>query len=87
MSFSSWNAKWIYEIAHVGWAAFLVLALAKFTHPFLALIVVVGGSAIKELSIDPLTKSPTPCGNQLNDLDDLAFLTAGAIMGYLVACR
>jgi hypothetical protein len=85
MSFSNWVAKWIYEIAHLGWAAFLALAIGKFTHPFLGLIIVTGGSAIKELLIDPRTKTQVPCGNQLTDLDDLAFLTAGAILGTIVA--
>lgn len=86
MSFSSWVAKWISQMAHVGWGAFLTMAvLARHTPRFYAFFAVVVFAAIKEFIFDPLTETPLLSGGLKGDALDFLFWCVGATLGILAA--
>jgi len=80
MTFSDWVNKWINQMAHLGWGAFLVLALARHTHLWIALLAVVVFAAFKEGVFDPLTETKTLQGS---GWVDFAFWCAGVGLGWL----
>jgi hypothetical protein len=58
MTFSGWVDKWINQITHVGWGAFLLLAVARHVHLWIAVLTVTGFAALKEGVFDNLVKDP-----------------------------
>lgn len=78
MSFSGWVNKWINQMAHVGWAAFLALVLVHriWWGPFLVL----GFAAIKEGIFDRLTQDK---GTKHTGWLDFGFWFAGTLLGWL----
>jgi hypothetical protein len=85
MTFSAWVSKWLAQFAHVGWGAFLALAVGKFTHAYIGFLVVLAVAAIKEFIFDPLTETPGLSGGLKGDEEDFLFWLVGAGLGMLVA--
>jgi hypothetical protein len=82
MTFSDWVQKWINQIAHVGWGAFLLLAINLNVPLKWAVLAVAAFATIKEFIFDKLTETPAEQGS---DLQDWAFWWAGIILGVLVS--
>jgi len=80
VSFSSWVNKWIFQLAHVGWGAFLTLFIADHSAGWIGFLCVVGGAAAKEGVFDPLTEDPQTRGSGWKDF---GFWVAGAVLGFL----
>lgn len=73
MTFSDWVNKWINQLAHVGWGAFLALLLSEALPaghhhiPVYALLLVTAFATIKEAVFDPLTETLVEQGSGLED--------------------
>ena len=75
------------QLAHIGWAGFVTLALWLVTaiSPRSAALLVMAGSAIKEFIVDPLTESIQVQGSAWQDFGFLAIGAALAIVVIAVA--
>jgi hypothetical protein len=82
MSFSSWVNRWIFQFAHVGWAAFLTLLLQR--HFWWGWLAVLAFAAIKEFIFDPLTEDPALSGGRKGDALDFLFFNVGIWIGLVV---
>lgn len=76
--FSAWVQKWINQIAHVGWGAFLFMALHQHIAGWRAMVVVFAFATIKEAIFDPMTET---LAEQGSGLQDWAFWILGLILG------
>ncbi len=79
-SFSAWVQEWINQFAHVGWGAFLLMALSQHMTIGHAALWVVAGATVKEGIIDPLTETVAEQGS---GLQDWAFWVLGVVLGVL----
>jgi hypothetical protein len=66
-TFSGWVQKWINQIAHAGWGAFLFMALHQRVIGWQALLAVVTFATLKEGIFDPLTETVAEKGSGLQD--------------------
>ena len=80
MTFSDWVQKWINQMAHVGWGAYLVMVLGLHISHVWALLAVLGFAGIKEAVFDPLTETKTEQGS---GIEDWLFWALGALIGFL----
>ena len=78
MTFSNWVSKWINQIAHVGWGAYLVMALSQHITVGHAALVVFTFATVKEGIFDPFIESGTLQGSGLKDW---TFWMFGIILG------
>lgn len=70
------------QLAHVGWGAFLILAIFLFTpHWYIPVTMVTAFAAGKEFIFDKLTEDKATQGN---DLEDFAFFLVGIALALLV---
>jgi hypothetical protein len=78
MSFSTWYETWADQISHVGWGAFLTLAIAQHETPLHAVLVVLAAATVKEAIVDPLTETVALQGS---GFEDWAFWCLGIVVG------
>lgn len=78
MSFSDFVSKWIYQLAHAGWGAFLTLVLARHIGAYGVLIVLVF-AGLKESVFDPATETPQLRGS---GWEDFFFWSVGIGLGF-----
>lgn len=85
MTFSDWVEKWISQISHVGWGAFLTVALALHLPArhaaWEAALVVLTFATLKEGVFDPLTET---IAEQGSGIEDWAFWILGIGLGVAV---
>jgi len=79
--FSAWVQKWINQIAHVGWGAFLFLAVYVHLGVWPATIITVVFAAAKEGIFDPLTETKAEQGS---GAEDFVFWIIGILLGSFV---
>jgi hypothetical protein len=79
-TFSDWVTKWINQLAHVGWGAFLTLGIAQHTHWYYAAGVVLTFATLKEGVFDPLTETKALQGS---GWQDWAFWCLGIAVGLI----
>ena len=80
MTFSQWVAKWINQFAHVGWGAYLTLALGLHFHALVAGLSMLVFASVKEGIFDPLTETKSLQGS---GWQDWAFWLVGIGIGIL----
>jgi hypothetical protein len=79
-TFSDWVTKWINQLAHVGWGAFLTLAISQHTHTYYAALAVLAAATVKEAIVDPLTETVALQGS---GFEDWAFWCLGIAVGLI----
>ena len=76
--FSNWVQKWINQIAHVGWGAYLTLVFGLHMRALYAAAIIIGFAAVKEGIFDPLTETKQLQGS---GWEDFGFWMAGIGLG------
>lgn len=76
--FSAWIQKWINQIAHVGWGAYILIALSWHMPVGHAILWLVAFATIKEGIFDPLIETAAEQGS---GIEDWLFWMAGMILG------
>lgn len=80
MTFSDWVQKWINQIAHVGWGAYLTMALSQHMTIGHAALWVLAFATAKEGLFDPLAETVAERGS---GVQDWLFWIAGIAVGIL----
>lgn len=80
--FSAWVAKWINQIAHVGWGIVIASFMAEMFSLSVGAIAIVGFAAVKEFMFDKFTASGP---RQFSDSMDFAFWMIGGGVGLVAA--
>ena len=76
--FSDWVNKWLAQISHVGWGAYLTMAISQHTTLGHAALWVLAGATIKEGIFDPLTETKALQGS---GFQDWSFWCLGIVLG------
>lgn len=79
--FSAWVQKWINQIAHVGWGAFLTLALGLHINFRWAILAVFLFASFKEAIFDPMTETKVEQGS---GWEDWRFWMTGILLAVIV---
>ena len=78
MTYSDWVQKWLPQMAHVAWGAFLLMAISQHTTIGHAALIVTTIATVKEGLIDPLTETVALQGS---GLQDWSFWMIGIVLG------
>lgn len=80
MSFSTWVQRWIYQLAHVGWGAYLTMALSQHMTVGNAALWILAAATVKEGIFDPLTEDGVA---RFSGFQDWLFWVIGIAIGIL----
>jgi hypothetical protein len=76
--FSSWVAKWINQLAHIGWGIVIASFASEMLNPWWGLLIITGFAAVKEFVFDKLTASGP---SQFTDTQDFGYWMVGGAIG------